>query len=101
MNAFCPRPASTVSYTHLDVYKRQVLAYFVVNSKQQGFDYANKMLELGGLGHSAVIHTGDMKIADEYGVAMRVGRIIVNSPSSQGAIGDIYNTCLLYTSRCV
>ena len=65
-----------------------VLAYFVVNSKQQGFDYANKMLELGGLGHSAVIHTGDMKIADEYGVAMRVGRIIVNSPSSQGAIGD-------------
>ena len=66
-----------------------VLAYFVVNSKQQGFDYANKMLELGGLGHSAVIHTGDMKIADEYGVAMRVGRIIVNSPSSQGAIGDI------------
>ena len=69
-----------------------VLAYFVVNNKQQGFDYANKMLELGGLGHSAVIHTGDMKIADEYGVAMRVGRIIVNSPSSQGAIGDIYNT---------
>ncbi|MEI3013391.1 MAG: bifunctional acetaldehyde-CoA/alcohol dehydrogenase, partial [Ruthenibacterium lactatiformans] len=62
--------------------KSLVLAYFVVNSKQQGFDYANKMLELGGLGHSAVIHTGDMKIADEYGVAMRVGRIIVNSPSS-------------------
>lgn len=69
-----------------------VLAYFIVKDKQQGFDYANKMLELGGLGHSAVIHTGDMKIADEYGVAMRVGRIIVNSPSSQGAIGDIYNT---------
>ena len=69
-----------------------VLAYFIVDSKEQGFDYANKMLELGGLGHSAVIHTGDMKIADEYGIAMRVGRIIVNSPSSQGAIGDIYNT---------
>lgn len=69
-----------------------VLAYFIVDTMQQGFDYANAMLELGGLGHSAVIHTGDMKIADEYGVAMRVGRIIVNSPSSQGAIGDIYNT---------
>ena len=69
-----------------------VLAYFKVKNTQQGFDYANKMLELGGLGHSAVIHTGDMKIADEYGIAMRVGRIIVNSPSSQGAIGDIYNT---------
>lgn len=69
-----------------------VLAYFVVDSLRQGFDCANRMLELGGLGHSAVIHTGDMKIADDYGVAMRVGRIIVNSPSSQGAIGDIYNT---------
>ncbi len=69
-----------------------VLAYFVVDSQQQGFDYANQMLELGGLGHSAVIHTGSMEIADAYGVAMRVGRIIVNSPSSQGAIGDIYNT---------
>lgn len=69
-----------------------VLAYFKSTSTQQGFAYANKMLELGGLGHSAVIHTGDSKLADEYGVAMRVGRIIVNSPSSQGAIGDIYNT---------
>lgn len=69
-----------------------VLAYFVCNDQKQGFAYANKMLELGGLGHSAVIHTGNMETADAYGVAMRVGRIIVNSPSSQGAIGDIYNT---------
>ena len=69
-----------------------VLAYFVVSSHEQGFAYAGKMLELGGLGHSAVIHTKDMKLADDYGVAMKVGRIIVNSPSSQGAIGDIYNT---------
>ena len=69
-----------------------VLAYFVCEDRKQGFDFANRMLELGGLGHSAVIHTGDMQIADDYGIAMRVGRIIVNSPSSQGAIGDIYNT---------
>jgi len=68
-----------------------VLAYFVCNSTEQGFTYANKMLELGGLGHSAVIHTQNMELADRYGIAMRVGRIIVNSPSSQGAIGDIYN----------
>lgn len=69
-----------------------VLAYFISGSTEQGFAFANKMLELGGLGHSAVIHTGDMNLADDYGVAMKVGRIIVNSPSSQGAIGDIYNT---------
>ncbi|OUQ42199.1 bifunctional acetaldehyde-CoA/alcohol dehydrogenase [Gemmiger sp. An120] len=69
-----------------------VLAYFICKDKEEGFQFANTMLELGGLGHSAVIHTGDMEIADEYGVRMKVGRIIVNSPSSQGAIGDIYNT---------
>ncbi len=69
-----------------------VLAYFVSDSTEQGFEYANTMLELGGLGHSAVIHTGDMELAERYGTEMRVGRIIVNSPSSQGAIGDIYNT---------
>ncbi|MEG0649134.1 MAG: bifunctional acetaldehyde-CoA/alcohol dehydrogenase [Oscillospiraceae bacterium] len=69
-----------------------VLAYFIAKDQKQGFEYAETMLELGGLGHSAVIHTGDNAIADAYGTAMKVGRIIVNSPSSQGAIGDIYNT---------
>ncbi len=68
-----------------------VLAYFTVKDHDQGFEYANKMLELGGLGHSAVIHTGDKQLAARYGIEMRVGRVIVNSPSSQGAIGDIYN----------
>ncbi len=69
-----------------------VLAYFVAKDEKQGFDYANKMLELGGLGHSAVIHANDEALAVAYGEAMKVGRVIVNSPSSQGAIGDIYNT---------
>ena len=51
------------------------------------------MLELGGLGHSAVIHSTDDPIcASNYGEEMKVGRVIANSPSSQGAIGDIYNT---------
>lgn len=69
-----------------------VLAYFTVKDEKQGFAYAEKMLNLGGLGHSAVIHTNDDKLAKAYGEAMKVGRVIVNSPSSQGAIGDIYNT---------
>ncbi len=69
-----------------------VLAYFVVNGKEQGFEYSNLMLELGGLGHSAVIHSSDNEVCKEFGEAMKVGRVIANSPSSQGAIGDIYNT---------
>lgn len=69
-----------------------VLAYFICDNEKQGFEYANAMLELGGLGHSAVIHSNDEELCKAYGSAMKVGRIIENSPSSQGAIGDIYNT---------
>jgi len=69
-----------------------VLAYFVVKDENEGFAYAKKMLELGGLGHSAVIHSDNEELCLRYGQEMKAGRIIINSPSSQGAIGDIYNT---------
>ncbi len=69
-----------------------VLAYYVVNDSKEGFSIAKQMLDFGGLGHSAVIHTENTDLAKQYGTEMKVGRVIVNSPSSQGAIGDIYNT---------
>lgn len=69
-----------------------VLAYFVCEDEKQGFAFCEKMLELGGLGHSAVIHAEDKELCLEFGKVMKAGRIIVNSPSTQGAIGDIYNT---------
>lgn len=69
-----------------------VLAYFVVDGHEEGFRVARQMLEFGGLGHSAVIHSSDTELCKRYGQEMKVGRVIVNSPSSQGAIGDIYNT---------
>ena len=69
-----------------------VLAYFVVKDEKDGFRYAQAMLEMGGLGHSAVIHSDDEALCKAYGEAMKAGRVIANSPSSQGAIGDIYNT---------
>ncbi len=71
-----------------------VLAYYTVNNAEEGFKAAATMLEIGGLGHSAVIHSNDETLWTKYGEEMKVGRIIVNSPSSQGAIGDIYNTNL-------
>lgn len=68
-----------------------VLAAFKVNSTEEGLTRAEEMLEFGGLGHSAVIHSNDQKVIDQFGARMKAGRIIVNAPSSQGAIGDIYN----------
>jgi acetaldehyde dehydrogenase/alcohol dehydrogenase len=68
-----------------------VLACYKVNSTEEGFERAEQMLHYGGLGHSAVIHSNDEKVIYEFGRRMLAGRIIVNQPSSQGAIGDIYN----------
>jgi acetaldehyde dehydrogenase/alcohol dehydrogenase len=69
-----------------------VLGYFVADSTEIAFKSALRMLEIGGMGHSAVIHSSNDESISKYGDAMKVGRVIANSPSSQGAIGDIYNT---------
>ncbi|WML39927.1 bifunctional acetaldehyde-CoA/alcohol dehydrogenase [Neobacillus sp. OS1-2] len=71
-----------------------VLACFKVSGHEEGYKRAEEMLEFGGLGHSAVIHTTDQTVIKEFGLRMKAGRIIVNAPSSQGAIGDIYNAYL-------
>ena len=68
-----------------------ILAYYIVKDEKEGFTRAKEMLHNGGLGHSAAIHSTNDEIIAAYGEAMEVGRIIVNSPSSQGGIGDIYN----------
>ena len=71
-----------------------VLAYYIVENKEEGIEKAEKLLENGGLGHSAVIHSEDEETMLEFSERVKVGRIIVNSPSSHGGIGDIYNTNL-------
>lgn len=69
-----------------------VLALYIVDGADEGIEMAHKVISFGGLGHSAVIHSQDEEIIDRYSNVMKAGRIIVNSPSSHGAIGDIYNT---------
>jgi len=71
-----------------------VLAVLRAGSEQQGFDLAADMVAFHGQGHSSVIHTEDTALAQEYGKRMKTVRVIVNAPSSQGAIGGIYNGLL-------
>ncbi|WP_330347121.1 bifunctional acetaldehyde-CoA/alcohol dehydrogenase [Streptomyces sp. NBC_00582] len=71
-----------------------VLAVLRAGSEQQGFDLAADMVAFHGQGHTAVIHTGDPGPAEAYGRRMKTVRIIVNAPSSHGAIGGIYNSLL-------
>ncbi len=69
-----------------------VLAYYIVENAQEGIALADKLIKFGGMGHSAVIHSEDEKTISEFSETVKTGRIIVNSPSTHGAIGDIYNT---------
>lgn len=71
-----------------------VLAVLRAGSEEQGFDLAADMVAFHGQGHSAVIHTEDRELAEAYGRRIKTVRIIVNAPSSQGAIGGIYNGLL-------
>lgn len=71
-----------------------ILACYKVNSFAEGLVIAEETLEYGGLGHSAAIHTSDQDKIDTFALRMKAGRIMANTPSTHGAIGDIYNTSL-------
>ncbi|AIM24710.1 bifunctional acetaldehyde-CoA/alcohol dehydrogenase [Melissococcus plutonius] len=68
-----------------------ILAMIKANNTEQALDLCEAMLELGGLGHTAVIHTEDEGLQVNFGLRMKACRILVNSPSAEGGIGNIYN----------
>ncbi|MDY0170065.1 MAG: aldehyde dehydrogenase family protein [Thermoguttaceae bacterium] len=68
-----------------------VLAWYVARD----FDAAVKLcIDLnyhGGMGHTASIFSNDDARVREFAGLMNAGRIVVNTPSSQGAVGGTYN----------
>lgn len=68
-----------------------ILSMFIVDNTEAGINACENMIAFGGLGHSAVLHSTNDEVIREFSRRVKVGRIIINSPSSQGAIGDIYN----------
>lgn len=68
-----------------------VLACIKVKDAKEGIQRAVDMVEFGGLGHSAVIHSNNDDVILEFSTRVRAGRLLVNAPSTHGAIGDIYN----------
>ena len=68
-----------------------VLTMYRASSRENAFDICRQLLHYGGEGHTAAIHTLDDDLVTKYGLEMRASRIIVNSPSGIGGIGNIYN----------
>jgi acetaldehyde dehydrogenase/alcohol dehydrogenase len=69
-----------------------VLACLKSSDSAEGIQLAVEMVDFGGAGHSSVIHSNDEAVINTFSARVRTGRLIVNQPSSQGAVGDMYNT---------
>ncbi|MDD3376473.1 MAG: bifunctional acetaldehyde-CoA/alcohol dehydrogenase [Candidatus Riflebacteria bacterium] len=71
-----------------------VLAMYRAESFEEAVNKAETLVEHGGFGHTSVLYTDQNLSKDRiamFSARMKTGRVILNMPSSQGAIGDIYN----------
>lgn len=70
-----------------------VLAMYKAKDFEDAMAKAKTLVEFAGCGHTSVLYTNvrnDDRIK-RYGDVMPTGRVMINCPSAQGAIGDIYN----------
>ena len=63
------------------------LAFFVADGVEQGAQKCLEVLQFGGMGHTAGMHTGNRDAAIAYGEKMPASRVVINSPTTHGAIG--------------
>ncbi|SFC11402.1 bifunctional acetaldehyde-CoA/alcohol dehydrogenase [Ruminococcus albus] len=71
-----------------------VLAMYRASDIQDAFGKAEHLIADGGYGHTASIYLDAVREQEklsEFGERMKTCRILVNTPSSQGGIGDLYN----------
>ncbi|MDO5121851.1 MAG: aldehyde dehydrogenase family protein, partial [Erysipelotrichaceae bacterium] len=71
-----------------------VLAMLKAESVEDGLDKAEAMVMFNGIGHSAAIHTSNKKLVEEFGKRIKACRILWNSPSTFGGLGNIYNSLI-------
>jgi acetaldehyde dehydrogenase (acetylating) len=64
-----------------------ILAFYVEDGVERGAARCFEILSYGGMGHTAGIHTRSRDVAKAYGMEMPASRILVNTPTTHGAIG--------------
>jgi acetaldehyde dehydrogenase / alcohol dehydrogenase len=69
-----------------------ILAFYEVENFEQGIERCREINRYGGLGHTASIFSNDEAKIRHFAETMNAGRIVVNQPSSQGALGGTYNS---------
>jgi acetaldehyde dehydrogenase (acetylating) len=64
-----------------------ILAFYVEDGVERGAARCFEILSYGGMGHTAGVHTRSREIAKAYGMEMPASRVVVNTPTTHGAIG--------------
>lgn len=70
-----------------------VLALYKSDNFEKAVDLAHNLVLIGGAGHTSVLYT-DTRTQDRvnyFSTKLPAGRLLINTPSSQGGIGDLYN----------
>lgn len=70
-----------------------VLAMYRASNFEAAVQTAYELVDFGGAGHTSVLYTDERKTdrIDYFGRRLHTCRILINTPSSQGGIGDLYN----------
>jgi len=68
-----------------------ILAFYSASDYHTAINMCIDLNYLGGIGHSACIYANDEKRIMEYSELLNAGRVLVNTPTSQGAVGYFFN----------
>lgn len=68
-----------------------VLAILTVDSTEEAINACIDLNYFGGVGHSVSIFSNNEDVIMRFSMLMDAGRIVVNTPSSQGGVGGIFN----------
>ncbi|MFH1017649.1 MAG: aldehyde dehydrogenase family protein [Pseudomonadota bacterium] len=69
-----------------------ILAFYVEPDFESSIRRCEEITRFGGIGHTAVIYSNNPERIEYFANAINVARILVNTPSTQGALGGIFNT---------
>ena len=71
-----------------------VFTLYKADSRKDAFEICSALVNYGGRGHTAGIHTTDKEIIKDFAMAMSACRILVNTPAAMGGIGGMYNNLM-------
>ena len=69
-----------------------ILAFYVEEDFEAAIARCSEVTRFGGQGHTAVIYSNNSERIEYFSRVIDAGRILVNMPSTQGALGGIYNS---------